>query len=85
MEFILIDHKPFKSYKNNNVYEKLIVYCPDYEFSKTIYATAEQFEIIKQKLKEKNTTVITDFINLYFDNKTEQFRFVINTTEKGEK
>lgn len=84
MQFILIDHKTFKSHKTNDTYEKLIIYCPDYEFSTTVYSTIEQFEIIKQKMKEKNTTDITAFINPLFDKKTETFRFLINTSKKGE-
>lgn len=74
-KFKLIDVLPFK--KGDSKMARLVVYC-SYGFIVNMFTTEEKSKSIYEKAKLKNFD-ITEFVYVFYDNKTQKFAYVINT------
>ena len=74
--FKLVDVVPYLS-KDKKKMAKIVVYC-SYGFIINLFSTEDKALFIKEKAKQKNDD-ITEFVYVFYDNKTQKFAYVINT------
>ena len=77
MEFQYIEAIEGKT-KEGKQYVRIMAYCPTYQFLTRIFCSLEQFAKLKKHIEETHDYNITKFVNVYYDSKSENFRFSIN-------
>lgn len=75
-KFQLVDIYPFSKKGDNTKMARIVAYC-SYGFLVNLFTTEEKAKQLKDKAKISNND-ITQFVHVYFDNKKQQFAYVIN-------
>lgn len=73
-KFKLVDIVPFV--KGDRHMARIVCYC-SYGFIVNLFTTEEKANQLKLKSKEPNFDM-TKFVNVFYDNKANQFAYIIN-------
>lgn len=74
-DFKFLDCVPYE--RNDKHYSHIIAYC-SFGFIVHLFTSVEKAKVIVDDIDKTKNTNITKYVKVYYDNKKQQFAYIIN-------